>query len=170
MAMSATLSVVGNVIVGRPATCVLTISNSGNDAVNVTSISPKVFVGGTVVAGASGPARVSPVFVPVNQAVASTTGMQNSIQVGSASSVNVTFQFIAEGPTDSAAQAANGGASYLVGADITASDGSVFSPVPQSVAVAPPQNGRPAPAPNSSATTYGGQLLFNLGANSALAL
>lgn len=172
MAMSATISVPGNVIANQPFTAVILISNSGASAVNVTSIAPKVFVPGTVTLTnqSSGPVQFSPVFVPVGTAVTSTTGMQSSIQVTAGGTAYVTFQGVVLSPTDMAAQAANGGASYQVSADIAADDGTVFSPPAVPLAVAAVQNGRPSPPPNSTATTYGGALQFNLGTNSALLL
>jgi hypothetical protein len=168
MAMSASLSVPSPVIVNQPATCVLGITNSGASAVNVNSIAPQVLVNGVVVGQTSGSVRCSSVFVPVGQAVAQTGGFQNSIQVTAGGTVYVTFQVICLSPTDAAAQASQGGASYYVSATVVDADGNVFTPTPQALAVAAPQNGQPQPAPNASATKFGGALQFNQGANSAL--
>lgn len=169
MAMTAALTVVGNCIVNSPTTCTITISNSGGSAVNVTSIQPKVFLGDTVINPIAGAVSFSPIFVPVGQAIANTAGFQNSIQVGAGGSATVSFQLVVLGPVKDVGMA-QGGPAFYVSADINSDDGSVFSPIPQALAVAKPQFGEPRPIPNASATQFGGALQFNQGGNSALAL
>lgn len=163
MATTATVSVIGNAIVNRPVTIQVAIANTGVSAVNVTSIAPHLYPGGHT-------SITSQVFVPVGQAIASTTGMQNSIQVGPSATAYATFQVIAPSPTVQTGKPQQGGPTYQVSVDCALDDGTVFSAPYAPIPFAAPQPGRPQPAPNSTATTFGGALQFNQGANSALAL
>jgi hypothetical protein len=164
MAMSATVAVVGNAIVNKPVTVVATLSNSGASAVNVSSVQPRLTPGGHT-------SIISPVFVPVNQAVVSTTGMQQTIQVGAGGSAVVTFQVICPSPVIQSGRPQQGGPSYQVTVDCATDDGlTVFSALPVPIPFAGVQFGAPELNPNAPSGSVGGELQFNSGQNSALAL
>lgn len=162
MALTASLQVVGNVIANRPSTCVLTVSNSGVDAVNVTSIQPTVSPSG-------GPFVIGPITVSPAQALASTSGMQQQVAVPGGGSVSFPFSVVAYSGSVETGLPQQPSLAWTLGANCTGSDGSVFSPQPQFVAIAQPQFGQPPGSPPNVSSSRG-ELQFNLGSNSAFFL
>lgn len=163
MATTASVAVVGNAIVNQPVTVLVTITNTGASAVNVVSIQPHLLPGGHT-------SIFTSIFVPPNQAVASTTGLQNTIQVGASSTVYATFQVIAPSPVVQTGRPQQGGPAYQVSVDCALDDGTVFSSTFVPIPFSGVQFGGPTVNPNATATAFGGMLQFNSGANSALAL
>ncbi len=164
VALTAAVAIVGNPIINQPVTCVLTVSNPNADAVNVTSITPKVTPIGA-------PLYISPVFIPTGQAVVANPGVsQMAVSILGGASATFTFQVAVLGPavqTGLPQQAAN---SFVVSAECLDSNGFVFSPIPQTLVLATPRFGAAGGSPpNVNPATHGG-LQFNLGSNSALIL
>lgn len=163
MAMTATVAPAGPAIVNQPVTVVVTISNSGASAVNVSSIQPHLLPGGHS-------SIVSSVFVPPNQAVVTTTGMQQSIQVGASGTAYVTFQVIAPIAVVGTGRPQQGGPNYQVSVDCALDDGTVFAAPFVPIPFAGVKFGAPNLNPNAPSGSIGGELQFNSGQNSALAL
>lgn len=128
MALSAALVFPSNVISNQKTVAILTVTNTGSDAVNVTGIQGIVENGG---------ASYSPAYeFPIGA----------SVQVaGSGGTRSFPLSFIFYAPQIDGTPAGID-AVYTCFANVYASDGSVFSPVPQTVAVGsfeedPSQNG-----------------------------
>lgn len=136
------------VLADTPVTYVLTITNSGSTAANVTAIQPVV----KLLSGQPSNAVIPPVAIP--------TGWPN--QVGATSSWSFPFSFTVPGP-QCPGQPAQGAGMFLVDCYTTTSDGSVTALLaPQMlslVAVEPPQQ---------SAIPSSGQLNFTTATPSAL--
>lgn len=162
MAVSASVAIVGNAIVNQPVTVVVTLSNTGGSAVNVVSVQPVLRPG-------SHSSIISPIFVPVNQAIAETNGFQNTIQLpATTGTAYATFQVICPGPAVQTGQRQQGGPAYQVGADCALDDGTVFSAPLIPLPFAGVQFGAPELNPNAPSGSVGGELQFNSGQNSAL--
>lgn len=164
MAMTATISVVGNAIMNQPNTCVVTVSNSGGSNVNVTGISPWVYNSqGATLVGA--PVRVSDVFVAPGTNSAGSGTNQLKVAVTAGGTATFIFSVVAYGPSVSSGFLAQPSQQYLVGADIVSDDGSEFAvSYPQIYAPALP--GRGQAGGNTPDATAKGEMQFNQGANS----
>lgn len=163
MTMSATLQVVGNVIQGQPVTCIVTVSNSSGASVNVTSVQPKI-------RPINSPFITTAVVASPQQSLANAGASQFNVAVPAAGSTVFAFQAVALGPMVATGQQQQGSTPATVTTDITSSDGSVISPVPQWLAPANPQFGQPPGSPPNASFAFGGSLQFNQGKNSSLGL
>lgn len=164
MAMTATLSQRLPAIFGQDTDFVLTVSNSGASAVNVTSIQPIV----TTAAGGPAPGcNISGPYAAPGVATAQVFGSQFNVQVGASASVAFVFSVQFFGP-------AIGGvpstplSQFTVGATCAASDASVFGPVPLNLVLNRPNFGAGSSPPNPAVSP--GQLNYSGAVNSALAL
>jgi hypothetical protein len=166
MAMSATLSRTSSAINGQPTNFVLAVSNSGGSPVNVESIQPIVTTSDgrpTTACAISGP------YAPVGFGQAQVNGSQFNVQVPAAGTVNFLFQVTFFGP-QVAGMPATPNPVYLVNANISASDDTLFSPgSPLLIALANPTWGRPGAPPPSPPVAPGG-LDFSTPINSGLLL
>lgn len=140
MAVSATISFVSsNVIAGSPTVAIVTISNSGASAVNVTSISP----------------RVTPQSAPF--AFSATYGTGTTLQVGASGTLSLPVTYTFQAPQSGTFEGGVSGV-YSVSCVVATDDGSNTTPVAQFVAVS-------GSAPQ--AVLSGGQLNFTNGYNAA---
>ncbi len=146
MAMSATLTVPGNIIAGNVATVTLAIANSGGSDVTVSSIQPVLFASGQV--------------APIQGVVAFGSGafpIGRTKTVSAAGSLNVTLDMVFNVPQTPGLGPVSGGNSYLLDFVIQVSDGTVCSVTnPQWVSVSA---GAPSPSQGY------GQLRFDDGRN-----
>lgn len=167
MAMTATLAQATNALMGAPTTFVLVVSNSGASQVNVNSIQPIITnPGGQPLP--SLPCNVGAIVAPGSQpSVAQVGGSQFNVPVASAGSTTFTFQlqFFGQAINGTPSAAAQ---SFLVGATVQSSDGSVFGPVPFTVNLNSPIFGQPGSPPNL--VPIAGQLIFDAPVASPLAL
>lgn len=128
MAMSATLALSSSSLqVGQVGSALLTISNSGGSAVNVTQVIPSIInASNNAVSGAVG--QVNPYQIPLS--------------VPASGSATISFNVMADAA--SAGQTVYNGAVYTVGAAILCSDGSYVVPTAQSLTVLPRLIGKQA--------------------------
>lgn len=161
MAMSATLQMVGNPIVGQPSTFVLTVSNSGGATVNVIGINPRATQVGA-------PLNFSPVFAaPGFSGVNPGTNNEFIVPVLASGSATFTFSVVCMGQQASTGLPAQPSNQFYITADVNSDDGSQFAPASMPYFPANAQFGVGGSANNVSKV---GQLQFNQGANTVLAL
>lgn len=126
MAMTATLVVSpATVIINQAISCSLTVSNSGGAAVNVLSVQPNAIVHGSS---------------PVDYVEASALGVVNLgpgavVTVPASGSVVYGFSVVFFAPSTGPIGAGTG--TFDIGALVSTSDGSNFTPTAQSVTVNP---------------------------------
>lgn len=140
--MSATMVIASpSVIGGQKATATLTLTESGGTATNLVSIQP------FVTNGAGMPAMGARIGTVANSlTIAGYTGAPVTLNANSSSTFNLEF-VIDNPPIDGGT--AEPYQSYLVGAVVQTSDGSVFGPQAQYVAISLPNTG---PGTSSPAT------------------
>lgn len=126
MAMTASLTVSpSTVIINQPIACSLTVSNSGGSAVNVLSIQPNA-----IVHASSPPNAVESAALGVVN-----LGPGAVVSVPASGSVTYGFSVIFFAPSTGPIGAGSG--TFDIGALVSASDGSNFTPTAQSVTVNP---------------------------------
>lgn len=119
MSLSATISLSANsVSINQVFDATLIISNSGSSAVNITNVTPIGYLTGDA---SPGDAAVALGVVDL--------GPGAVIQVGASGTLAKTFSTCFFAPS--------GDTTYSVGANITASDGTTFSPTPATITVNP---------------------------------
>lgn len=141
--MSATMVIASpNIIGGQKATATLTLTESGGTATNLVSVQPYITTGAGQLAGG---ARIGTVANATT--IAGYTGA--AMTLGANSSTTINFEFVIDNPPIDGAPS-EPYQTYLVGAVCQTSDGSVFSPQAQLVAITLPATGpsSSSPAPN----------------------
>jgi hypothetical protein len=125
MAMSATISVSpSTVLINQPANAVITISNSGGSAVQVTNIAPFIFFTGSAIP-----------YDPSANIGAINLGPSVNVSVPAAGSLSFPFSMVFFAP--STGPLGTGGGTYSVNAICQSNDGSVFSPTAATITVNP---------------------------------
>jgi hypothetical protein len=156
---AASLSIVGNVIANQPNTLVLTVTNTGATAANLTGVSVRVTPLGA-------PVRLSDIFVAPGTNSAGSGTNQILINVPATSGTATLYvQVVCFSGTIGTGTLTQPSQQYYLVADCTADDGSQFSSPAIPLVPANPQFGQPGSPP---AVQGDGQLQFNQGKNSAL--
>lgn len=150
--MSATMVIASpSVIGGQKATATLSLTESGGTATNLVSVQP------FVTTGAGQPAMGARIGTVANaNTIAGYTGAPVTINANSTMTINLDFVIDAP-PIDGTP--AEPYQSYLIGATIQTSDGSVFGPQAQYVAISIPSTGPGTASPAANGPLGGAQIL-----------